>query len=422
MIRRRHLLAGATLAGLPLATGAQAKPRVTFISQWSSGSDAAAISGLGKRLEQEGAIWQHIPVPGFTTEMLNKLRADIVAGRPPAASQLKGPEIVEWSKIAPTVDLEPLVPAGYDKLMSDVLLRLHRPQGRWLALPMQVYRTTDLFVSRTAMAKVGATRAPTTWSEFNDLAVAMKAAGITPLANGGLRWDDGTKLEVVLAGISADVYRAALMELDPKALQGPEMLQAFAQLRRLVGWMDPMSAVLHYSINLPRLLKGEMGMLLMGGFANGVIRSLGGKPNDILVTSAPQDEGKPCFVLNVDSMIFWKHDEPDLTAGQHLLARLMLQKDVQEKYSQTTGSIPARIDVDLSGPAWTDGQRKAAAVRAESIKAQRVLLSFAHNMALPNHIASPMIDVISAFTHDDKITPEQAVARMAAAAASGTPR
>ena len=163
------------LAALPRAARAQVKPRVTFISQWSSGSDAADINGLGKRFEQEGGIWQHNPVPGFTTEMLRKLRADITAGTPPAASQLKGPEIAEWSKLAPTVDLDPLVPAGYDKLMSAELMAVHKPQGHWIALPMQVYRTTDLFLSRRAMAKVGATKAPATWAEFNELAAAMKA-------------------------------------------------------------------------------------------------------------------------------------------------------------------------------------------------------------------------------------------------------
>src|SRR5690349_5516313 len=111
---RRDLLAGAAAIGaVPLSARAQAvKPRVTFISQWSSGSDGAAITGLGKRLEDEGGIWQHSPVPGFTTEMMNKLRADIIAGNPPAASQLKGPEIAVWSKIAPTVNLDPLVEAA----------------------------------------------------------------------------------------------------------------------------------------------------------------------------------------------------------------------------------------------------------------------------------------------------------------------
>ena len=88
MIRRDFLAGAAMLAALPRAARGQAKPRITFISQWSSGSDAAAINGLGKRFEQEGGVWQHNPVPGFTTEMLRKLRADIAAGDPPAASQL----------------------------------------------------------------------------------------------------------------------------------------------------------------------------------------------------------------------------------------------------------------------------------------------------------------------------------------------
>ena len=414
LVRRRDLLAGAAaVAAVPQSLHAQAKPRVTFISQWSAGSDGAAITGLGKRLEEEGGIWQHSPVPGFTTEMMNKLRADIIAGNPPAASQLKGPEIAVWSKIAPTVNLDPLVAAaGYEKLIPAELVGLHKPQGHWIALPMQVYRTTTLFMSKPAMKKIGVTEAPKTWAEFNELAGAMKAAGITPVANGGIRWDDGMKLEIALSGISCDAYRAALMKLDPKALKGAEMLEAFAQLRKFSNWMDPAIAAQHYSVNLPKFLKGEMGMLMMGGWAQGVIKNMGGNLDDVLITSVPQNEGKPVFVLNADSMIFWQRKEPDLTAGQQLLAKLMMQKDVQEKYSQTTGSIPVRTDIDMSGPAWTDGQRGAAAALVEAFKSKRVLLSLAHNMAQPNNVSAAMIDVITEYIHNDKVTPEQAVARL----------
>jgi glucose/mannose transport system substrate-binding protein len=93
----------------------------------------------------------------------------------------------------------------------------------------------------------------------------------------------------------------------------------------------------------------------------------------------------------------------------------MMQKDVQEKYSQTTGSIPVRTDVDLSGPAWSDGQRDAAAALIEAFKNKRVLLSLAHNMAQPNQISAAMIDVITEFIHNDKVSPEQAVTRLAQA-------
>ena len=102
-LSRRALIAASTAAALaPRLAAAQAKPRLTAISQWSAGSDGAAISALGKKFDEKGGIWQHSPVPGFTTEMMNKLRAQILAGDPPACSQLKGPEIAAWSKIAPT--------------------------------------------------------------------------------------------------------------------------------------------------------------------------------------------------------------------------------------------------------------------------------------------------------------------------------
>jgi glucose/mannose transport system substrate-binding protein len=114
-------------------------------------------------------------------------------------------------------------------------------------------------------------------------------------------------------------------------------------------------------------------------------------------------------------MIFWKRKEADLTAGQQLLAKLIMQKDVQEQYSQTTGSIPVRTDVDLSGVAWTDGQRDAAAGLVNAFRSKRVILSLAHNMAQPNQITAAMIDVITEFIHNDKVTPEQAVPRLAQA-------
>ena len=35
---------------------------------------------MGKEFARQGGVWEHNPVPGFTTEMMNKLRAQIIAG------------------------------------------------------------------------------------------------------------------------------------------------------------------------------------------------------------------------------------------------------------------------------------------------------------------------------------------------------
>jgi glucose/mannose transport system substrate-binding protein len=327
----------------PRVARAQAvKPRLTAISRWSAGSDGAAITALGKKFEERGGVWQHSPVPGFTTDMINKLRARIIAGDPPACSRLKGPEIAAWSKLAPTVNLDATVAAaGYEKVVAFDLARLHKPGGKWAALPLQVYRTNTLSLSKRAMDKAKGDKIATTWAQFYELGERMKAAGVMhPVANGGTRADDGRKLEAVLAGLNPGVYRQAIMELDDKALGGPEMRAAFAQLRKIADWMDPNTAAQHFSVFLPRFVAGEMGMLIQGGWAQGVLLNGGFKLDDFIIAPGPTDNGKPVFMLNADAFIFWQRKEADLQADQKLMAELVMMPEIQTMYSQIAGSIP----------------------------------------------------------------------------------
>jgi glucose/mannose transport system substrate-binding protein len=421
--RRSMLGAAAAVAAAPVAMtsrGARAqavKPRLTAISQWSAGSDGAAISALGKKFEERGGIWQHSPVPGFTTEMMNKLRAQIMAGDPPACSQLKGPEINAWSKIAATVNLDAIVAAaGYEKVVAPDLARLHKPGGKWAALPLQIYSTNMLFISKRAMDKAKADKLPVTWGDFNELAEKMKAGGVThPIANGGTRPDDGQKFEAALAGMNPGVYRKAIMELDDKALRGPEMTAAFAQVRKIADWSDPNTAAQHYSVFLPRFIAGDMGLLIMGGWAQGVLLNAKFKLDEFMIVPGPSDNRKPVFLLNADAFIFWQRKEADLQAGQKLMAELVMDPAIQTMYSQITGSIPVRTDVDLSGPGWSDGQRRTAAALKEAVAANQAVLSLAHNMAQENGMTAAMIDVITEFVKTKSVTPAQATQRLAEA-------
>src|ERR1700758_3248409 len=414
--RRRFLAGSAAALALPAFARAQGavKPRLTVISQWSAGSDGAAITALGKKFEEKGGVWQHSPVPGFTTEMMNKLRAQIMAGDPPACSQLKGPEIAAWSKIAATVNLDALVAAaGYEKVVAPDLARLHKPGGKWISLPLQIYSTNMLFLSKRAMDKAKADKIPVTWADFNDLAEKMKASGITyPIANGATRPDDGQKFEASFAGISPAAYRAAIMNLDEKALKGPEIKAAFAQVRKIADWLDPNIGAQPYATNLKRFIDGDMGMMIQGGWAQGVLRNGGFKLEDFMIVPGPSDNAKPVFLLNADAFIFWQRSEPDLQAGQTLMAQLVMDPAIQTMYSQITGSIPVRTDVDLSGEGWSDGQRRTASALKDAVASNQAVLSLAHNMAQENGLTAAMIDVITEYVKNKTITPDQASARL----------
>ena len=381
------------------------------------GRRAPAERSRNEQCAKAGGDWQHNPVPGFTTDMMNKLRAQILSGDPPAVSQLKGPEIAAWSKIAPTVNLDALVAAaGYEKVVAPDLARLHKPGGKWISLPLQIYSTNMLFLSKRAMDKAKADKLPVTWADFNALAEKMQAGGVTyPVANGGTRPDDGQKFEASLAGISPVAYRAAIMNLDPTALKGPEMKAAFAQVRKIANWMDPNIAAQHYSTNLKRFVAGDMGMMIQGGWAQGVLLNAGFKLDDFIITPGPSDNGKPVFLLNADAFIFWQRKEPDLQAGQKLMAELVMNPAIQTMYSQITGSIPVRTDVDLSAAGWSDGQRVAAKALKDAVASNQAVLSLAHNMAQENGKTAAMIDVLTEFVKNKSITSDQAVTRLAAA-------
>jgi glucose/mannose transport system substrate-binding protein len=414
---------GSVLAAVALAAighSALAEPRVTVISQWSAGAEGAAMNALGALVEKAGAKWQHTPVSGFTTDMMNKLRAEIIGGHPPAASQLKGPEIREWSRVAPMADLDADVAAAdFAKLVSPSLAKLSQPNGHWNALPLQVYRVNTFFASKKAMDRIGATALPHTWDEFNAMAEKMAAAGITPLAHGGLKWADAMDFEIVLAGMNPVVYHRALMDLDDSAIRGPEVLAAFRELRRMTGWMDPANAGQHWSVFVPQLMRGEYGFLMMGGWASGVLRRGNFEEGrDFLCGPTPNNTAAPVFDINADSLAFWKTSDPDLAAGQKILADVVMGRPFAEVFTQINGSIPVRSDISVGAEGYQPCQRDAAAELAGATEANQAVLSLAHNMAQPNPVTSALLDVLTEFVHNPKITPEQGQQQLADAADS----
>ena len=245
----------------------------------------------------------------------------------------------------------------------------------------------------------------------------MKAAGVTyPIANGGTRPDDGQKFEASLAGISPAAYRAAIMNLDKKALKGPEIKAAFAQMRKIADWMDPNVGAQHYADQPEALRRRRHGHDDHGrlGAGRAAQRRLQARRLH-RSRPGPSDNGKPVFLLNADAFIFWQRKEADLQAGQTLMAQLVMDPAIQTMYSQITGSIPVRTDVDLSGEGWSDGQRRTAAALKDAVANNQAVLSLAHNMAQENGMTAAMIDVITEYVKNKTIKPEQAVTRLAEA-------
>lgn len=397
-----------------LATTAIAEPKVLMLHQWSTGADAAAIAKLGEMFTAAGGTWEQTAVAGHTANTLAKLRADVLSGNAPSAVQLKGPEIAEWNATGKTANLDELAAAeGWEDVVAPELITVMKPEGSWVAAPMNIHRINWLFSSPPAMSAAGVTEVPKTWDEFNAACEKAIAAGKTCVAHMSADWTDATTFENIVYGQDIDLYRAAFVEGDPEALRSEGMVKAFEQLRLMVTkYMDPAIAGRDFDTTLGMLAKGEALFFIMGDWSVGTFNAAGYTyGEDYVCQQAPTDWAGPGFILNSDSVVFFQQTDPDYIEGQALLATLILSPEFQVAFNQAKGSIPARMDVDLSkgfNPCQQISQKDLAA----SIEAGTLVRSMAHNMTVLQKYRGAMMDIITEFVNSD-MTPEDAANLMA---------
>jgi glucose/mannose transport system substrate-binding protein len=200
------------------------------------------------------------------------------------------------------------------------------------------------------MEQAGIKSLPKTWAEFNADCDKAVAARLICLGHFSQDWTDATTSAVVVYGQNIDLFRKAFVEGDTNAMRSPKMVKAFEQYRTMVSkYMDPAIAGRDYTTTTDMIAKNQAVFMIMGDWQIGIFTAAGLKEGaDYVCSQAPTDWGKPGFILNSDSVVFFKQKDPDYVEGQKLLAHLILSPQFQTVFNQAKGSIPARLDVDLS--------------------------------------------------------------------------
>jgi glucose/mannose transport system substrate-binding protein len=401
-----------------LAGAAVAEPKTNLLHQWATGSDAQAIAKLGEMFTAKGGKWEQTSIAGHTANTLAKLRADVIAGNAPPAVQLKGPEIAEWNATGMTADLDELAASeGWEKVVAPELLPVMKPTGKWVAAPMNIHRINWLWASPKVMQAAGVTEMPKTWAEFNAACDKIVASGKICISHSTADWTDSTVFEVVLYGQDIDLYRKAFVQGDVDSMRSPGMIKAFEQMRLMTTkYMDPGMVGRDWDSMSALVGKGDAAFHIMGDWTIGLLTAAGFKEGtDYVCAQAPTDWGKPGFILNSDSVVFFKQKDQDYIDGQKLLATLILSTDFQTVFNQAKGSIPARLDVDLS-KGFNPCQQLSQKDLQASIKEGTLVRSMAHNMTVPQKMRGAIMDAITEFVATPDMSAEAGANAMADAA------
>jgi glucose/mannose transport system substrate-binding protein len=371
---------------------------VEVLHWWTTGGTAAAAAKLKEAATAKGVIWKDVAVAGNENQR-TLLRTKVMKGDAPGAAQV-------------TTDLEQFADQR-DKLFN--LNEIAKEQNWDAVLPkviqdyVNVHRMSILYTSQAALKKLGATESPKSWDEFFALADKAKAAGITPFAWGnnmviGIAFD-----QVAFSVMGAPAYKKAFIDNDEATLKSPAMGKSFEVYRRLGNYAEKSALTKRWNEGTQSVIAGETLFQIMGDWAKSEFIRAGQKPGvDFLCASTPGSAGSMNF--NTDAFLFFK-TRVDNSKAQLTLARTLMDKQTQETFNIAKGSVPARMDVDMSK--FDECSKRTHAEFNAAAKAN-TLVPF-HGMEKPAGRYGAMNDVAIEFFTKTDMTAQQGVDKMVSA-------
>src|SRR3990167_3817163 len=99
---------------------------VEVLHWWPSGGEKRAADTLQKLVEDQGHTWKDFAVAGGGGEAaMTVLKTRAVSGNPPAAAQIKGPDIQEWGELGLLADLNQVAEQnGWDELLPPQVIEV----------------------------------------------------------------------------------------------------------------------------------------------------------------------------------------------------------------------------------------------------------------------------------------------------------
>lgn len=417
MMNNKHTLKIVTLASSLVLPTIAVSGEVEVLHWWTAGGEAKSVAVLKDMMEQQGHSWKDFAVAGGGGESaMTVLKTRAVSGNPPSAAQIKGHDIQEWGNLGFLTTLDDVAKKEqWDSILPSVVTKVMKHNGDYVAVPVNVHRVNWLWANPVVLEKSGAT-VPTSMDDFFVQAEKIKKAGYIALAHGGQPWQDATIFEAVaLDVLGSEDYRKAFVDLNMTVLSGPKMVDVFTKFKRVHDYIDSNSPGRDWNVATSMVINGEAAMQIMGDWAKGEFTAAGKIPGtDYICAPAPGTEGK--FTFNIDSFAFFDLGDKSNEQAQKDLARTILTKDFQEIFNLNKGSIPVRLDMDMSK--FDQCALDSMATFKSSAKSGDLVPSMAHGLSTTSYAQGAIYDVVTNFFNDKSADPTKAADKLARAVKS----
>jgi glucose/mannose transport system substrate-binding protein len=399
--------------GGTLAVSAQAG-EVEVLHWWTSGGEAKSIAVLKEMVGDAGHSWKDFAVAGGGGEnAYTVLRSRAVSGNAPASAQIKGLEIQEWGDLGFLADLSGVASANdWDGILPSVVSDVMKHDGKYVAAPVNVHRVNWMWANKAVLDANGI-KAPKNLKELWKASEKLKAAGITPIAHGGQPWQDSTTFEsIVLSVGGASFFNDVFVDHDMKALESKTMKESFEEFRKVGSYIDKGAPGRDWNVATSMVIKGEAAFQFMGDWAKGEFSAAGKTPgSDYYCLPFPGTDGE--FTFNIDSLAMFEQRNDDNKAAQMKMAELILSPKFQDVFNMNKGSIPVRLDQDMSG-FDSCAQASMDTFKKTSKSGKGLVPSMAHGMSTTSAVSGAISDVVTEFFNSD-MSSDEAVMKLSRA-------
>jgi glucose/mannose transport system substrate-binding protein len=405
MKRISRIVCTATFAAvLPVAVQAQ-QMEAEVLHWWTSGGEAAAVGEFAKAFEASGGKWIDTAIANGEQARAAGINR-IVGGNPPTAMQFNtGAQFSEIVTNGILNSIEHVAAANkWRESLPQALVDATTRDGQFYAVPVNIHGQNWLWYNIEALQKAGV-EPPQSFDDIIAAGPKLKEAGIIPFAHGGQSWQDHILFDgIVIAKAGKEIFNKIYADLDAEALKTAEFRSAVETFGAMRALTDEGSPGRSWNDTASLVITGKGAMQFMGDWAKG----------DFIAANKVIDTDYGCnimpggYVMGGDVFVFPKIEDEAKKAAQDKLAELMMSSEVQVAFNVKKGSVPSRLDVDVSG------------LDACAQKGMKALSDPAQQVASINYIASPDLvgatrDVITQFWATPTMTVDEFIEKFASA-------
>jgi glucose/mannose transport system substrate-binding protein len=388
------------------------KQKLDIFSWWTGAGEEDGLKALIALFEEK-----HPDIPienaavagGAGTNAKAVLTSRMQGNAPPATFQVHGGSELNDSWVAAD-KMEPIndlyEQEGWNDKFPQDLIDMVSKDGSIYSVPVNIHRSNVLWYNKKVFDEHGL-EVPATFDEFFAVADQLKEKGITPLALGDKEpWTATHLFETILLGVlGPDDYQK--LWTGEMALDDAKVKEAAEVLKKMLSYINEDHASRNWQDASQLVANGEAAMNVMGDWAKGYfVNDLKLAVNeDFGYAPTPQTEGEFMVITDTFGLPKGLSNSDDVKKFLAVLGSV----EGQDAFNPLKGSIPARVDADVSK---YDQYGKDT---IEDFKNAQLAPSLAHGSAAPEGFLTKFNQAINIFVTQQDV--DQFVSALSSASA-----